>query len=157
MPSPGITITIKGPAPGLKLDEDAEALNAFQLFRTITGVDPKDLYQGPDRTIYIVTQESFQQVLAGSKRAKRELLKERLGHPVEIIPDGEDAETFAANLFDAFKPEKIERIEAPAGTIIHVSLPIDNKGRAIGKEGSRLRAVRELAARLHDVNDLVVT
>lgn len=130
---------------------------AFQLFRTITGVDPKDLYQGPDRTIYIVTTEAYKLVQAGSKRAKLDLLRERLGHPVELIADAGNAETFTANLFAAFNPETIERIEAPAGTIIHVSLPVDSKGRAIGKEGSRLRAVRELAARLHDVNDIVVT
>ena len=76
---------------------------------------------------------------------------------MEIIEDADRPEAFAANLFAAFEPEKIERIEAPAGTIIHISLPIDHKGRAIGREGSRLRAVRELAARLHDVKDLVVT
>jgi len=141
----------------LDLPDDPEALAAHELFHAVTGVSPRDLYQGPDRTIFIVARDNYKQALAGSRKTRIGLLRDRLGHPVEIIQDGENAEDFARNLFKAFRPDQIEVIEAPAGTIIHISLPIDHKGRAIGKEGSRLKAVRELAARLHDVNDLVVT
>ena len=123
----------------------------------LTGVEAADLYTGADRTLYVVAEEQYKSALAGSSKAKRELLREQLGHPVEIIAAAETAEGFVSNVFAPFKPDSVEVIEAPAGTIVHVSLPLDTKGRAIGKGGSRLAAARELIMRAHDVKELVVT
>lgn len=156
-PAPGITITYKGEARPEDHQLDGQTIAASQLFESLTGQPPLDLYSGPDRTIFILESKLLEETSKVLTKNRREQLRKRLGHPVEIVPYAREVEAFATNLFQAFTPESLEVINAPTGTIVHVSLPMETKGRAIGKGGSRLAAVRELLVRSHNVKDLVLT
>ena len=121
------------------------------MFERFTRVPALDILE-TERAVYFV-------VPAGSMRRLKdnrgvEGLSKRMGRTVRMVELRDEPEDFLKSLFWQYGVEEASLEETPDGLVGRVRVSPLRKGRAIGKGGENLKALRELARRHADIVDI---
>ena len=137
--------------PEIKLD--LQAIEMIALFERHTRVDALDFIE-TSKVVYFVVPRGSGRRLKDNQGLER--LSKRMGKPVRGVEQRDDPEAFLRSLFWHYGVEEVSVEEGPDGLVGRVSVSPLRKGRAIGKGGENLRALRELALRHAGLVDVVL-
>lgn len=132
---------------------DAETLRTFAMFERLTGAELKDVIEEEDRIIFVVVEGQVGRALGkGAMNLKR--LRETLQKEVVLLGYAAEREQFLKNVLHRHKVENVEWEDRNGDIIAHVTIPQEEKGKAIGKGGRNIQLVRMLMKRHHQVADV---
>ena len=118
-------------------------LSYFSIFEGITRVMPADFVESEGSLVFVV--EAFKLGKAiGKKGANISRLKDRFKKRVLIVADSNDAETFIRNFFNNINILSIEVRDVMDEKAFMVLLNEQDRGIAIGRDGERIKALKEL-------------
>jgi len=123
---------------------DLQAIETIALFERYTRVPAID-YLETERTVYFVVPAGSMRRLKDSPGVDR--LSKKMGKPVRAVEVREDPEAFLKSLFWQYGVEEASIEESPDGLVGRVRVSPLRKGRAIGKGGENLKALRVIANR----------
>jgi len=132
---------------------DADTMRTFSLFERLTGTALKDLVEEEDRTIFLVAGNKLGKAL-GKKAGNLRKLREHLDKEVVLVGFADEREAFLRNIFHRTTIDEVEWEDRNGDLIVHVTVPSDQKGRAIGKGGRNIQLARTLMKRHFDVRDI---
>lgn len=134
---------------------DADTLRIFAMFEGMTKASLKDVIDEEDRIIFVVEEGQVGRAVGkGAVNLKR--LRENLQKEVVLIGYAADREQMLKNVFHRFQVEKVEWEDRNGDIIAHVTVPSEEKGKAIGKGGRNIQLARMLMKRHHTVADVSV-
>jgi N utilization substance protein A len=123
---------------------DLQAIETIALFERFTRVPAID-YIETERAVYFVVPEGSMRRLKDNQGVDR--LSKKMGRPLRMVELRKGTEAFLKNLFWQYGVEECSIEETSEGVIGRVRVSPLRKGRAIGKGGENLKALRELAKR----------
>ncbi|NUN11811.1 NusA-like transcription termination signal-binding factor [Candidatus Micrarchaeota archaeon] len=130
-----------------------EELQLINLLEDSTGAKALDVVNNDDGVIFVVTQGELGKAI-GKQGVNIQKLKKQFGKPVEMIEFSPELEVFLKNLF---KPVAVEEIDSKEeNKIVHIKVDAENKGLAIGRNGSKIKKARLLLKRLFNVDDFKI-
>ena len=132
---------------------DAETLRIFAMFEGLTKASLKDVIDEEDRIIFVVDEGQVGRAV-GKGAANLKRLRENMQKEVVLIGYAADREQMLKNVFHRFKVEGVEWEDRNGDIIAHVTVPSEEKGKAIGKGGRNIQMVRMLMKRHHQVADV---
>ena len=123
---------------------DLKAIETIALFERFTRVPAVD-YIETERTVYFVVPAGSMRRLQDNQGVER--LSKRMNRPVRMVELRDTPEAFLKSLFWQYGVEEATIEEGTDGLVGLVRVSPLRKGRAIGKGGENLKALRELARR----------
>ncbi len=124
---------------------DLQAIETIALFERFTRVPAVD-YIETERTVYFVVPAGSMRRLKDNQGVER--LSKKMNRPVRMVELRDTPEAFLKSLFWQYGVEEATIEEGPDGDLVgRVRVSPLRKGRAIGKGGENLKALRELARR----------
>lgn len=123
---------------------DLQAIETIAIFERFTRVPAVD-YIETERTVYFVVPEGSMRRLKDNQGVER--LSKRMKKPVRMVELRDTPEAFLNSLFWQYGVEEATIEEGPDSLVGRVRVSHLRKGRAIGKGGENLKALRELARR----------
>ncbi|UCC93779.1 MAG: NusA-like transcription termination signal-binding factor [Thermoplasmata archaeon] len=123
---------------------DLQAIETIALFERFTRVPAID-YMETERTVYFVVPEGSMRRLKDNKGVER--LSKKMGKPIRMVETRNGPEGFLKSLFWQYGVEDCSVEETSDGLVARVRVSPLRKGRAIGKGGENLKALRVLARR----------
>jgi N utilization substance protein A len=139
--------------PEVKLTEDT--LRYITLFENMTKTHVKDCMETEDKLVFVVDPgQANRAVGKGGENVIR--LKNTTGKNIQVIEYSDDAEQFIKNVFYNYGVQSVSLENR--GAIVHATVTVDPKvkGRAIGKNGRNLKIARDIVARHHNVQSIIV-
>ena len=134
-----------------------EELRYIALFQDITGATVMDCVIDDefDRVIYVVKAEDMGKAI-GKRGANARKLAELLKKNVEIIEYADSLEDMVKTLFKGVNIVRMNLIEKNDKKILYISVPIEQKGRAIGRNGKNIKKARMILSRLFDIDHVAL-
>lgn len=139
--------------PEVTLTEDT--LRYITLFENMTKTHVRDCMETEEKLVYVVDPgQANRAVGKGGENVIR--LKNTTGKNIQVIEYSDDAEQFIKNVFYNYNVQSV--VLENRGNIVHATVTVDPKvkGRAIGKNGRNLKIARDIVARHHNVQSIVV-
>ena len=148
----------------IKIDRDSMEL--ISLFNNISGAIIKDCFifkspeDGTEVIIYLVKEEDVGKAIGKAGEHVKDL-KLKLQKKIDIIAFSEDLNQFIKNILQTTKNSimviDIETKESrnQKKTVIITVRPQD-RGKAIGKDGSMIRKIKELVLRYFEVDNVII-
>jgi N utilization substance protein A len=139
--------------PEVTLTEDT--LRYIRLFENMTNTHVRDCMETEDKLVFVVDPGSANKAVGkGGENVIR--LKNTTGKNIQVVEFSDDAEQFIKNVFYNYGVQSVSLENR--GNIIHATVTVDPqvKGRAIGKNGRNLKIARDLVARHHNVQSIIV-
>lgn len=136
---------------------DIETMQHMAMFERSCGVAPVDCLMTTMAAFFVVPEGAYRRIRASRDvQARLDRFSKRLGRRLEVVERSRDAETFVRGLFRPYGLEEITIESGPDGARARVSVDSRRKGLAIGKGGSNLNALRELARRHAGIQHIVL-
>ncbi|MFH1779894.1 MAG: NusA-like transcription termination signal-binding factor [Candidatus Micrarchaeota archaeon] len=130
-----------------------EELQLINLLEEKTGASAKDVVNDADGVIFVVNPGELGKAI-GKQGVNIHKLKGMLGKPVEITEYADELKSFLSNLF---KPVAVEDVSVQSdGKIVHIKVDSENKGLAIGRNGSKIKKARLLLKRLFNIEEFKI-
>jgi N utilization substance protein A len=129
------------------------------LFEDTTDATVRDCLVYDDRdeaeVVVLVAAGEMGQAIGPNGRRVR-AVEERTGRSVRVVEDAPTAEAFVAN---ALAPAVVRNVTVSeqGDRVAYVEVDPADRGAAIGRDGRTLATARDLAARHHDLGDVVLT
>ncbi len=123
---------------------DLQAIERIALFQRMTGVDALDRVETTQVAYFVVPRGSVGKL---KDSARLERLSKKLEKNVRLIEHRDEPEAFLKSLFWHYGVENVSVEQGPQGRQGRVRISPLMKGRAIGKGGENLKALRDLAKR----------
>lgn len=124
---------------------DLKAIETIALFERFTRIPAVD-YIETERAVYFVVPAGSMRRLKDNQGVER--LSKKMNRPVRMVELRDTPEAFLKSLFWQYSVEEATIEEGPDGDLVgRVRVSPLRKGRAIGKGGENLKALRELAKR----------
>ncbi len=149
-----------------KIKLDREVMTLISLFNNISGAIVKDciLFKSPDNAtdiiIFLVKKEDVGKAIGkGGEHVKDLMLK--LQKKIDVIPFSDNVERFIQFILNTSKNSiKVQNIEVKESrnqkkTVI-ISVRPQDRGKAIGKDGSMIRKIKLLVLRHWEVNNVII-
>jgi len=145
---------------------DREAMELISLFNNISGAIIKDclvfrnLEINSEVIIFLVKEEDVGKAIGKAGEHVKDL-KSKLNKKIDVIAFSEDLDRFIHNILQTTKNSiVVQNIEIKDSrnlkkTVIITVRPQD-RGKAIGKEGSMIRKIKELVLRYFDVDNVII-
>ncbi len=118
-------------------------LGFFSIFEKIAGVMPSDYYESDNVIVFIINPFQLGRVI-GKKGSNIEKLRNAFRKKVIVVGDSDNAEAFIKNFFNNVRIIGIEPMEIMGETALMVTIDERDRGIAIGKDGERIKALKEL-------------
>ena len=141
-------------------------MTLISLFNNISGAIVKDciLFKSPDNAtdiiIFLVKKEDVGKAIGkGGEHVKDLMLK--LQKKIDVIPFSDNVERFIQFILNTSKNSiKVQNIEVKESrnqkkTVI-ISVRPQDRGKAIGKDGSMIRKIKLLVLRHWEVNNVII-
>jgi N utilization substance protein A len=148
----------------IKIDRDA--MDLISLFNNISGAIIKDCltFKNPDNNseviIFLVKEQDIGKAIGKAGEHVKDL-KSKLNKKVDVIAFSENLNKFIQNILQTTKNSiLIQNIEVKESrnqkkTVIITVRPQD-RGKAIGKEGSMIRKIKVLVLRYFEVDNVII-
>ncbi len=145
---------------------DRKAMELISLFNNITGAIIKDclIFQSPENNaeivIFLVKKEDVGKAIGKAGEHVKDLMA-KLQKKIDVIPWSDKLEEFIQFILNTSKNSiKVQNIEIRENknqkkTVI-ISVRPQDRGKAIGKEGSMIRKIKELILRHFEVDNVII-
>jgi N utilization substance protein A len=132
-----------------------EARRYAKRFADVTDVTPRDclVRDGGDRLVIVVPVDRLGEAV-GPEGATVARVEDLLDARIDLIEDADTPEAFVANAFAPAAVRGVTISEQGGGRVAFAEVLDADRGVAIGTDGERIEAVRDLAARHFDVDDV---
>ena len=152
-----------------KVKIDRKAMELMSLFNNISGAIIKDclIFQNPDSMddsrqviIFLVKKEDVGKAIGKAGEHVKDLMS-KLQKKIDVIPFSEDLNQFIHFILNTSKNSiKVQDIEIKENknekkTVI-ISVNPQDRGKAIGKDGSMIRKIKTLVIRHYDVDNVII-
>ena len=145
---------------------DRKAMELISLFNNITGAIIKDclIFQSPENNaeivIFLVKKGDVGKAIGKAGEHVKDLMA-KLQKKIDVIPWSDKLEEFIQFILNTSKNSiKVQYIEIRENknqkkTVI-ISVRPQDRGKAIGKEGSMIRKIKELVLRHFEVDNVII-
>ena len=145
---------------------DQKSMELISLFNHISGAIIKDclIFKSPENNsevvIFLVKKEDVGKAIGKAGEHVKDL-KSKLQKNIDVIEFSEDLNQFIQNILNTTKNAiKLQNIEIKESknlkkTVI-ISVRPQDRGKAIGKEGSMIRKIKELVLRYFEVDNVII-
>ena len=145
---------------------DRQSMELISLFNNISGAIIKDcfIFQSPendsDIIIFLVKKEDVGKAIGKAGEHVKDLMN-KLQKKIDVIPWSENLGQFIQFILNTTKNSiQLQNIEIKESrnekkTVI-ISVRPQDRGKAIGKEGSMIRKIKELVLRHFDVDNVII-
>jgi N utilization substance protein A len=130
-------------ASDIVVELDDRGLGYFTLFEKVTRVMPADYLETAGWLLFLVDMSQLGRAI-GKKGANVKKLAEMFRKKVVVIGDSDDPEVFVRNFFNNVGIANIEIIDVMGEKNVVLTVNENDRGIAIGKEGERIKAAKEL-------------
>lgn len=129
---------------------DTEMIRTINIFESITEVDVRDAIIKEDEA-YFVVPEGKAGMAIGKGGQVVQKVQEKLGREIKIYEYSDNLGKFINNLV----PADIRGVNIDNDKV-EIDVPNNNKGRVVGKDGQKIESIREILARTHGVQEVIV-
>ncbi|MHA1148804.1 MAG: NusA-like transcription termination signal-binding factor [Promethearchaeota archaeon] len=145
---------------------DRESMELISLFNNITDAIIKDciIFPSPesdtDIVIFLVKKEDVGKAIGKAGEHVKDLMN-KLQKKIDVIPFSEELNEFIQYILNTTKASiEVQNIEIREGknmkkTVI-ISVNPQDRGKAIGKEGSMIKKIKELVLRHFNVDNVII-
>jgi N utilization substance protein A len=145
---------------------DRNSMELISLFNNISGAIIKDciVYESPENhseiIIFLVKKEDVGKAIGRAGEHVKDLMS-KLQKKIDVIPYSEKIEQFIQYILNTSKNSiKVQNIEIKENknekkTVI-ISVRPQDRGKAIGKEGSMIRKIKMLVIRHFEVDNVII-
>ena len=145
---------------------DRQSMELMSLFNNISGAIIKDcfIFQSPENNsdiiIFLVKKEDVGKAIGKAGEHVKDLMN-KLQKKIDVIPWSENLEQFIQFILNTTKNSiQLQNIEIKESrnekkTVI-ISVRPQDRGKAIGKEGSMIRKIKELVLRHFNVDNVII-
>ncbi len=145
---------------------DRQSMELMSLFNNISGAIIKDclIFESPENNteiiIFLVKKEDVGKAIGKAGEHVKDLMA-KLQKKIDVIPWSENLEQFIQFILNTTKNSiQVQNIEIKASrnekkTVI-ISVRPQDRGKAIGKEGSMIRKIKLLVLRHFEVDNVIV-
>lgn len=145
---------------------DRESMELISLFNNISGAIVKDclVFKSPENNseiiIFLVKKEDVGKAIGKAGEHVKDLMS-KLQKKIDVIPFSENLSEFIQFILNTSKNSiKVQEIETKESkeqkkTVIITVRPQD-RGKAIGKEGSMIRKIKELVLRHFNIDNVII-
>ena len=145
---------------------DRQSMELISLFNNISGAIIKDcfIFQSPENNseiiVFLVKKEDVGKAIGKAGEHVKDLMN-KLQKKIDVIPWSENLEQFIQFILNTTKNSiQVQNIEIKESrnekkTVI-ISVRPQDRGKAIGKEGSMIRKIKDLVLRHFDVDNVII-
>jgi len=145
---------------------DRQSMELISLFNSISGAIIKDcfIFQSPENNseiiVFLVKKEDVGKAIGKAGEHVKDLMT-KLQKKIDVIPWSENLDQFIQFILNTTKNSiQVQNIEIKESrnekkTVI-ISVRPQDRGKAIGKEGSMIRKIKELVLRHFDVDNVII-
>jgi N utilization substance protein A len=145
---------------------DRSSMELISLFNNISGAIIKDcmIYKSPENhseiIIFLVKKEDVGKAIGKAGEHVKDLMA-KLQKKIDVIPFSENLNEFIQSILNTTKSSiKVQNIEIKESrnqkkTVI-ISVRPQDRGKAIGKDGSMIRKIKLLVLRRFDVDNVII-
>ena len=145
---------------------DRKSMELISLFNNISGAIIKDclIFESPENNseiiIFLVKKEDVGKAIGKAGEHVKDLMN-KLQKKIDVIPWSEDLGQFIQFILNTTKNSiQVQNIEVKESrnekkTVI-ISVRPQDRGKAIGKEGSMIRKIKELVLRHFEVYNVII-
>ncbi len=127
---------------------DNDTLSVIKAFENITGTEVRDCLCND--TVYFVVNPGKIAMTIGKNGHNIKTAERMLGKSIKVFEWSEDEMEFLKNMIS-----KAQKIELKDGKAI-VTVGQEDRGAIIGREGSNIKAIRELLLRNSNIKELKI-
>ena len=145
---------------------DRQSMELISLFNSISGAIIKDcfIFQSPENNseiiVFLVKKEDVGKAIGKAGEHVKDLMA-KLQKKIDVIPWSENLEQFIQFILNTTKNSiQVQNIEIKESrnekkTVI-ISVRPQDRGKAIGKEGSMIRKIKELVIRHFAIDNVII-
>jgi len=149
-----------------KIKLDRQSMELISLFNNISGAIIKDclIFESPENNseiiIFLVKKEDVGKAIGKAGEHVKDLMA-KLQKKIDVIPWSENLEQFIQFILNTTKNSiQVQNIEIKESrnekkTVI-ISVRPQDRGKAIGKEGSMIRKIKLLVLRHFEVDNVII-
>lgn len=145
---------------------DRESMELISLFNNISGAIIKDclVFKSPENSseviIFLVKKQDVGKAIGKAGEHVKDLMA-KLQKKIDVIPFSADLDEFIQFILNTTKNSiKVQNIEVKESKIgkktVIISVRPQDRGKAIGKDGSMIKKIKELVIRHFDVNNVII-
>ena len=144
---------------------DRESMELISLFNNISGAIIKDclVFKSPENSeiiIFLVKKQDVGKAIGKAGEHVKDLMA-KLQKKIDVIPFSDDLDEFIQFILNTTKNSiKVQNIEVKESKIgkktVIISVRPQDRGKAIGKDGSMIKKIKELVLRHFDVNNVII-
>jgi len=144
---------------------DRESMELISLFNNISGAIIKDclVFKSPENSeiiIFLVKKQDVGKAIGKAGEHVKDLMA-KLQKKIDVIPFSDNLDEFIQFILNTTKNSiKVQSIEIKESKIgkktVIISVRPQDRGKAIGKDGSMIKKIKELVLRHFDVNNVII-
>ena len=145
---------------------DRESMELISLFNNISGAIIKDclVFRSPENSseviIFLVKKQDVGKAIGKAGEHVKDLMA-KLQKKIDVIPFSADIYEFIQFILNTTKNSiKVQSIEVKENKIgkktVIISVRPQDRGKAIGKDGSMIKKIKELVIRHFEVNNVII-
>ncbi len=145
---------------------DRESMELISLFNNISGAIIKDclVFKSPENSseviIFLVKKQDVGKAIGKAGEHVKDLMA-KLQKKIDVIPFSADLNEFIQFILNTTKNSiKVQSIEVKESKIgkktIIISVRPQDRGKAIGKDGSMIKKIKVLVLRHFEVNNVII-
>ena len=145
---------------------DRESMELISLFNNISGAIIKDclVFKSPENSseviIFLVKKQDVGKAIGKAGEHVKDLMA-KLQKKIDVIPFSADLDEFIQFILNTTKNSiKVQSIEVKESKIgkktVIISVRPQDRGKAIGKDGSMIKKIKELVIRHFEVNNVII-
>lgn len=136
---------------------DTEGIRCIGIFEQITGAGARDcIVDNAANKVILVVKKGDMGLAIGKDGSNINKVKKMLRRDVEVIEHSPDIKEFVEYLFRPIHVKNVELQTRDDKSLVYVEIPRKDKGIAIGKNGEKIKKVKLLLKRNHDIYDVVL-
>jgi len=132
-----------------------ETMQYIKMASSVTNTDIVDCIVTDDKLIFIVRKGQLGAAI-GVKAKNLERLRNSFKKNVKFVEFDSDKERFILNLCKPYKVKNISLTGDGDSIVAKVQVDISDKSKIIGKGGSNISLIRQLARRHHSIKDVQI-
>lgn len=139
---------------GIKLSGDE--IGCIALFEGLTKATARDCIIDDDGSITFIVNEGDMGRAIGKGGSNIRQASKILKREVTVVEYSEDPVKFIRNLVYPIRPVKLKIEGKNSKAVARISVSPRDRAAAIGRRGKNIQRIKKIAARHHDVDDVVI-